>query len=99
MAEQQRRRTRICWLSGILAALGACIALFAAMQQLNAPLVVVAAAVMVTVLMDVALAKTDRLCREMNQIIAGVKIPVWSGCSIVAFGSHFSVRSSKARTH
>lgn len=59
MAEQQRRRTRIWWLSGILAALGACIAFFAAMEQFTATLVVVAAAVMVTVLLGVALARTD----------------------------------------
>lgn len=60
MAEYQRRRTRIWWLSGILAVLGACIAIFAAMEYLVITLVTVGLAVVVTVLLGAVLAQADR---------------------------------------
>lgn len=59
MAQQQRKRARIWWLSGLLAALGACIVFFAAMEQFTATLIVVAVAVIVTGLLAIALAKTE----------------------------------------
>lgn len=60
MAEQQRRRTRIWWLSGILAMLGVGIAIFAALGHFVSTLVTVAAAVVITVLLGVVLAQADR---------------------------------------
>ena len=60
MAEQQRRRTRIWWLSGILAMLGVGIAIFAALGYFVATLVTVAAAVVVTVLLGAILAQADK---------------------------------------
>lgn len=60
MVEQQRRRARVWWLSGLLAVLGAGIAFFAAMGQLTATLTMVALAVIVTVLLGIVLAYADR---------------------------------------
>lgn len=60
MAEQQRRRTRIWWLSGILAALGACITLLAAKEHFTATLATVAAAIVVTILLGAVLAQADK---------------------------------------
>lgn len=60
MAEQQQRRTRIWWLSGILAILGVCIALFATMEQLTATLIVIGLSAVVTVALGVVLAQADR---------------------------------------
>lgn len=59
MAEQQRRRTRIWWLSGILAILGAGIALFAALEQLTGTLITVGLGVVVAVLLGKVLAEAD----------------------------------------
>lgn len=60
MAEQQRRRTRIWWLSGILAMLGVGIAIFAALEYFVPTLVIVTAAVVVTVLLGAVLAQADK---------------------------------------
>ncbi len=60
MAEPQRRRTRIWWLSGILAILGAGIAMFAALELLMVTLVAVGLALLVTVLLGAALAQSDK---------------------------------------
>ena len=51
MTEYHRRRTRIWWLSGILAVLGAGIAIFAALEYFVTTLVTVGLAVVVTVLL------------------------------------------------
>lgn len=59
MVEQRRRRTRIWWLSGALAVLGACIALFAALEYLTATLITVGLGVVVTVLLGMVLAQAD----------------------------------------
>ena len=59
MAEQQRRRTRIWWLSGILAILGAGVAMFAAMGLFVITLVTVALAVIVTILLGWVLSEAD----------------------------------------
>jgi len=60
MAKHDHRRTSIWWLSGILAILGAGIAIFAAMELLTVTLVVVALAVVVTILLGRVLAQADR---------------------------------------
>lgn len=60
MAEYHRRRTRIWWLSGILAILGAGIAIFAALEYFVVTLVVVGLAALVTILLGVVLAQADR---------------------------------------
>ena len=60
MADKQRRRTRIWWLSGILAILGAGIAMFAAMELLVVTLVFVGIAVIVTILLGAVLAEADK---------------------------------------
>ncbi|OAV61153.1 hypothetical protein [Enteractinococcus helveticum] len=60
MADQQRRRTRIWWLSGILAILGAGIAMFAAMELFVVTLVTVGLAVIVTILLGSVLAEADK---------------------------------------
>ena len=59
MADQQRRRTRIWWLSGILAILGAGIAMFAALELFAVTLVTVGIAVIVTILLGMVLAEAD----------------------------------------
>ena len=59
MAHQQRRRTRMWWLSGILAILGAGIAMFAAMELFVVTLVTVGVALVVTILLGAALAEMD----------------------------------------
>jgi|GEM_PF-2946915 len=61
MAEHQRRRTRIWWFSGILATLGAGIAIFAALGLFILTLVTVGIAVVVTVLLGAVLAEADTL--------------------------------------
>ncbi len=61
MTEDQRRRTRIWWLSGILAVLGAGIAIFAALEYFVTTLVTVGFAVVVTVLLGAVLAQADKL--------------------------------------
>ena len=61
MTEYQRRRTRIWWLSGILAVLGAGIAIFAALEYFVTTLVTVGLAVVVTVLLGAVLAQADKL--------------------------------------
>lgn len=61
MAEQQRRRTRIWWLSGSLAMFGVGIAIFAALGYFVSTLVTVAAAVIVMVLLGAVLAQADRV--------------------------------------
>ena len=61
MTEDQRRRTRIWWLSGILAVLGACIAIFAALEYFVTTLVTVGLAVVVTILLGAVLAQADKL--------------------------------------
>lgn len=61
MTEYQRRRTRIWWLSGILAVLGAGIAIFAALEFFVTTLVTVGLAVVVTVLLGAVLAQADKL--------------------------------------
>lgn len=60
MADQQRRRTRIWWLSGILAMLGACIAIFAALEFFVATMAAVAIAAVVTIMLGVVLAEADK---------------------------------------
>ncbi|HJF15419.1 MAG TPA: hypothetical protein K8V32_11570 [Enteractinococcus helveticum] len=60
MPDQQRRRTRIWWLSGILAILGAGIAMFAAMELFVVTLVTVGLAVIVTILLGSVLAEADK---------------------------------------
>ena len=60
MADQQRRRTRIWWLSGILAILGAGIAMFAAMELYVVTLATVGVAVIVTILLGSVLAEADK---------------------------------------
>lgn len=60
MAEQHDRRTRIWWLSGILAILGVGIALFAAMEYFIATLIAVGLSVVVTVLLGMVLAQADK---------------------------------------
>lgn len=60
MADQQRRRTRIWWLSGILAILGAGIAMFAAMELFVVTLATVGVAVIVTILLGSVLAEADK---------------------------------------
>ena len=60
MAEYHQRRTRIWWLSGILAILGAGIAIFAALEYFVVTLVVVGMAALVTILLGVVLAQADR---------------------------------------
>ncbi len=60
MPDQQRRRTRIWWLSGILATLGAGIAMFAAMELFVVTLVTVGLAVIVTILLGSVLAEADK---------------------------------------
>ena len=59
MADQQRRRTRIWWLSGILTILGAGIAMFAAMELFVVTLVTVGIALLVTILLGATLAEAD----------------------------------------
>ena len=61
MTEDQRRRTRIWWLSGILAVLGAGIAIFAALEYFVTTLVTVGFAVVVPVLLGAVLAQADKL--------------------------------------
>ncbi|MDR7346253.1 hypothetical protein [Enteractinococcus fodinae] len=61
MTEYQRRRTRIWWLSGILAVLGAGIAIFAALEYFITTLVTVGLAVVVTILLGAVLAQADKL--------------------------------------
>ena len=61
MTEDQRRRTRIWWLSGILAVLGAGIAIFAALEFFVTTLVTVGLAVVVTILLGAVLAQADKL--------------------------------------
>lgn len=61
MAEHQRRRTRIWWLSGILVMLGACIAIFARLEYFVVTLATVAVAVVVTVLLGAVLAQADEV--------------------------------------
>lgn len=60
MALQPNRRTRIWWLSGILATLGLLIAIFAALEYLVVTLTIVALAVVVTVALGAVLAQADR---------------------------------------
>lgn len=60
MADQQRRRTRIWWLSGILAILGAGIAMFAAMELFVVTLATAGVAVIVTILLGSVLAEADK---------------------------------------
>jgi hypothetical protein len=60
MAEHQQRRTRIWWLSGILAILGAGIAIFASLGYFVATLITVGVAVVVTVLLGAVLSQMDR---------------------------------------
>ena len=60
MAEQRHRRTSIWWLSGILAILGAVIALFAALEFLVVTLVAVGLALIATILLGAVLAQLDR---------------------------------------
>lgn len=60
MAEQQRRRTKIWWLSGMLVLFGVCIASFAAMEQFTVTLIAVGLAAVVTVVLGIVLVKADR---------------------------------------
>lgn len=60
MAEQQRRRTHIWWLSGSLAMLGVLIAIFAGLEYFILTLTTVALAVIITVLLGAVLARSDR---------------------------------------
>lgn len=60
MPKQQRSRARIWWLSGILAGLGACIAVFASQEYFAITMMILALAVIVTVLLGIELAQRDR---------------------------------------
>ncbi|HEY4536214.1 MAG TPA: hypothetical protein VIG71_09650 [Enteractinococcus sp.] len=60
MAGQQCRRPRIWWLSGILAILGAGIAIFAAMALFIVTLVTVGLALVITILLGATLAGSDQ---------------------------------------
>lgn len=61
MADYQRRRTSIWWLSGILAVLGTCIAIFAALDYFVVTLTTVGLAVVVTILLGAVLAQADQV--------------------------------------
>lgn len=60
MPEQQRSRARVWWLSGILAGMGACIAVFASQEYFGLTMMTLSAAVIVTVLLGIELAQRDR---------------------------------------
>jgi len=60
MAEPQRRRTQIWWLSVVIAALGGCIALFATLGLFRTTLTTVGIGVIVTIWLGLVLVRDDR---------------------------------------
>lgn len=60
MAEQRDTQTRIWWLSGTLAILGAAIALCAAVEFFTATLIAVGLGIVVTVRLGMVLAQADK---------------------------------------